>query len=183
SGKANDPGGGRLGHGANRDADAGGGALLWQRYDAHLLLPHMPPCAARDLRAYDALSLRGGGRDCGLPALQGMPPGVRGVRGVRFTAEYEPTQRVREHKGWREGNVQVWQVRQVELRPAAPYNFALAAGYLRTSPSMVLERVGADGSYRRAVTLGGRDVLLRLRAAETIEEPRLNLEVVGEGLD
>jgi DNA-3-methyladenine glycosylase II len=70
--------------------------------------------------------------------------------------------------------------RVVELRPTAPYDFALAAGYLVRSPSAVLERIDEDGGYARALTLAGRDVLLRMRGVSTPDEPRLALEIAGD---
>lgn len=71
----------------------------------------------------------------------------------------------------------------VDLTPLAPYDFDLALTYLRTSPSAILEEVGADGVYRRAVTLDGRDLLLTLRSVGSVAAPRLALEVAGERLD
>jgi DNA-3-methyladenine glycosylase II len=73
--------------------------------------------------------------------------------------------------------------RVVELRMTAPYDFALAAGYLRRSPSAVLERIDDASSYARALTFAERDVLLRLRGIGTVDEPRLALEIVGETVD
>jgi DNA-3-methyladenine glycosylase II len=68
---------------------------------------------------------------------------------------------------------------RTELAPTAPYSFDLALKYLRDAPSAVLERIGADGVYRRALTLDGRDVLLALRSLGTVEAPRLELMVMG----
>src|SRR5262249_26197517 len=98
--------------------------------------------------------------DAGYPPGQGCRPAP--ARRGRHKGSAPQTASSAQRAGEREGDVQI---RRVELRPEAPYDFALAAGYLRTSPSMVLERVGEDGIYRRAVTLGGQDLLLRLRAA------------------
>ncbi|HEX5502852.1 MAG TPA: hypothetical protein VFW96_09525 [Thermomicrobiales bacterium] len=71
----------------------------------------------------------------------------------------------------------------VELLPLPPYDFDLALAYLRTSPSAILERIDADGVYRRAVTLDGRDLLLTLRSVGSVAAPRLLLEVAGDRLD
>src|SRR5438093_11001230 len=66
----------------------------------------------------------------------------------------------------------------VELRPRAPYAFAAALAYLATSPSAVLERVDTRaGVYRRAVSLGGHELLVTLRSTGTVEQPRLALQV------
>ncbi len=68
-------------------------------------------------------------------------------------------------------------VRTVELAPAPPYDFALALRYVATSPSAILERIGADGVYRRALRLAGRDVVIAVRSLGTVEQPRLLLEL------
>lgn len=77
----------------------------------------------------------------------------------------------------------VLQRRRFELRPTPPYDFALAADYIRTSPSAVLERVAEDGTYRRALALDGRDVLVTVRPAGTPDEPRLAVELAAATLD
>ncbi len=73
--------------------------------------------------------------------------------------------------------------RAVELRTAPPYDFAQAERYLVRSPSAVLERIDEEGTFARALTVAGRDVLLRLRSLGTMEQPRLALEIFGESLD
>ncbi len=65
-----------------------------------------------------------------------------------------------------------------ELRAVAPYDFDLALRYLRIWPAAVLERVDG-GRYRRAVHIGGHDVLLSVHSVGTAARPRLVLEVAG----
>lgn len=68
--------------------------------------------------------------------------------------------------------------RQVEIRPIAPFDFNLLLAYLRTAPLASLEHI-EDQRYRRAVAIGGRDVLLTLDATGTTSDPSLRLEVFG----
>jgi hypothetical protein len=70
----------------------------------------------------------------------------------------------------------------IELRAVAPFDFDLALRYLRIWPAAVLERV-EDGRYRRAVNVGGHDVLLSLHSIGMPARPRLVLEVFGAGID
>ena len=71
--------------------------------------------------------------------------------------------------------------RSVELIPAPPYDFKVALAYVATSPSAVLERASADeGTYRRAVALLGRDILLSLRSIGDVSQPRLVLDIHGD---
>jgi DNA-3-methyladenine glycosylase II len=70
----------------------------------------------------------------------------------------------------------------IELRAVAPFDFDLALRYLQIWPAAVLEKIDG-GRYRRAVTLGGHDVLLSIHSIGTIRRPRLVLEVFGPGLD
>jgi DNA-3-methyladenine glycosylase II len=70
----------------------------------------------------------------------------------------------------------------IELRPRAPFDFALFLRYMRIWPAAVLERIDG-GRYRRAVNIGGRDVLLSLHSIGTPRRPRLVLEVSGPGID
>jgi DNA-3-methyladenine glycosylase II len=72
--------------------------------------------------------------------------------------------------------------RQVEIVPAAPYDFARALDYLRASHTVILERIGSE-TYQRALRLAGHDVLLTLRAMGTVDAPRLLLEVRGAVVD
>lgn len=66
-----------------------------------------------------------------------------------------------------------------EITPIAPYNFAAALDYVRRSSSAVLEQVSDDGIYRRAVTLGGQDVLLTVKSVGSVDAPHLELTVAG----
>jgi DNA-3-methyladenine glycosylase II len=71
-----------------------------------------------------------------------------------------------------------------ELRPTAPFDFAAALDYLRASPSAVLERIGEDDhSYRKALRLAGRDLLLTVHSTGTVASPRLALSLAGGDLD
>ena len=82
--------------------------------------------------------------------------------------------------------VQACGARRVELAPVPPYDFAWTLAWLRTSSSAVLDAVGEDDVYRRAVTLAGRDALIELRSAGTpgtLGTPRLLLDVHAEDAD
>ncbi len=71
--------------------------------------------------------------------------------------------------------------RSVELIPVPPYDFKVALAYVATSPSAVLERASVDeGTYRRAVALLGRDILLSLRSIGEVSQPRLVLDIHGD---
>ncbi len=71
-----------------------------------------------------------------------------------------------------------------ELRPTAPFDFAAALDYLCASPSAVLERIGEDDhSYRKALRLAGRDLLLTVHSTGTVASPRLALSLAGGDLD
>ena len=71
-----------------------------------------------------------------------------------------------------------------ELRPTEPFDFDAALDYLRASPSAVLERIGDDDhSYRKALRLNGRDLLLTVRSSGTVASPRLTLSLAGADLD
>ena len=61
-----------------------------------------------------------------------------------------------------------------QIRPTAPFSFDLALEYLRTSPSTIVEVVTED-TYRRAIRLNGKPVLLTVRrvsSASPITEDR-----------
>ena len=64
----------------------------------------------------------------------------------------------------------------LEVQP--PYDFDSALGYLRRSPSAILEEIGVD-TYRRALSLDGRDFLVTLRDVGTIDAPKMELEITG----
>ncbi|HEY1348469.1 MAG TPA: AlkA N-terminal domain-containing protein [Ktedonobacteraceae bacterium] len=70
----------------------------------------------------------------------------------------------------------------IELTPLAPYNFALALTYLQTSPSAILERIEEQRTYRRAMHIDGRDVLLSAWSVGTVQAPRLVMELAGADL-
>lgn len=70
----------------------------------------------------------------------------------------------------------------IELRPVPPFDFDLVLRYMRIWPAAVLERVDGE-RYRRAVSIGGRDVLLSLHSTGTIRRPRLVLEIFGDAID
>jgi DNA-3-methyladenine glycosylase II len=71
---------------------------------------------------------------------------------------------------------------RLALTPTAPYDFALALSYLRSSPSAVLERIREDGIYERALRLDGAPALMRAWSEGTIEAPRIALEIRGDAL-
>lgn len=71
----------------------------------------------------------------------------------------------------------------IELTPSAPFNFELALKFLRHSPSAILEKIHADGSYRRVFNIRNVDVLVVLRSLGTPKNPRLCLEVPGSNSD
>ncbi|HET7034844.1 MAG TPA: AlkA N-terminal domain-containing protein [Thermomicrobiaceae bacterium] len=74
--------------------------------------------------------------------------------------------------------------RVYELRPAPPYAFDQALIAMHYSPSVVLDATDpAGGSYRRALRLAGRELLLAIQARGPAEAPLLRLEVRAEGLD
>jgi DNA-3-methyladenine glycosylase II len=66
------------------------------------------------------------------------------------------------------------------LTPTMPYDFALAVSYLRTAPSALLERIGDDGIYERALRLEGIPALVRVTSATRAHSPQLDVEVHGE---
>ncbi len=70
----------------------------------------------------------------------------------------------------------------VELRAVAPFDFDFTLRYLRIWPAAVLEKIDG-GRYRRAVHVGGDDVLLSLHSIGTKTRPRLLLEVLGARID
>lgn len=67
-----------------------------------------------------------------------------------------------------------------QIQPTAPFAFDLALTYLRTSPSSILEVVSED-SYRRAVHLNGKGVLLTVRIASGASARTGPLEVTLSG--
>ena len=73
-------------------------------------------------------------------------------------------------------------VRETEIIPAAPYDFAQALAYLRFAHSAILERI-TDDAYQRAMHLAGHDVLVTMRSIGTMEAPRLLVRVTGAVVD
>jgi DNA-3-methyladenine glycosylase II len=70
----------------------------------------------------------------------------------------------------------------LELRPVAPFDFDLFLRYMRIWPAAVLERID-DGLYRRAIDIGGHNVVLSLHSIGTPRRPRVVLEVSGNGIE
>ena len=68
------------------------------------------------------------------------------------------------------------------LEPMPPFDFELTAAY----HTYFQARSGADtldaGVYRRLLDLEGRLVLVSVRSAGTVDEPRLSVELRGEGV-
>jgi len=91
-------------------------------------------------------------------------------RSTRAAVEISPKPTVRTHRA------------AVELGAVAPFDFDLTLRYMRIWPAAVLERV-ENGRYRRAIHVGGRDVLLSLHSIGTRTRPRLVLEVSGPAID
>lgn len=70
-----------------------------------------------------------------------------------------------------------------EIRPTAPYSFALALSYLTSSPSSVLEEVDLEGGqFRRALRIDGADLLLTVRATGDVKDPMIEVRVGGQTL-
>lgn len=69
------------------------------------------------------------------------------------------------------------------LVPRAPYDFPAAARYVAASASHVLEQVDADLTYRRALVLGGRPVLVSVSSVGSVAHPQLKLSVSGDTVD
>jgi DNA-3-methyladenine glycosylase II len=68
---------------------------------------------------------------------------------------------------------------QTVVRTTQPYGFGLALEYLRTSPSVIVERIGPD-SYERPLRLLDREGVVQVRA--TADGSGLGVAVRGEGL-
>ena len=73
-------------------------------------------------------------------------------------------------------------MRETEIIPAAPYDFAQALAYLRFAHSAILERI-TDDAYHRAMHLAGHDVLVTMRSFGTVEAPRLHVHITGMVVD
>ena len=132
---------------------------LWSR-PPHLRHPHPAFC------------LRGRGPRRRLSPLQRLPPGAGSLimEQPRIAATTAADA------------IQIAEIG--ELRPTAPFDFAAALDYLCASPSAVLERIGEDDhSYRKALRLAGRDLLLTVHSTGTVASPRLALSLAGGDLD
>tara|TARA_B100000315_G_scaffold252551_1_gene289580 strand:- start:2207 stop:3127 length:921 start_codon:yes stop_codon:yes gene_type:complete len=70
----------------------------------------------------------------------------------------------------------------IKIRPAAPFDFNLTAGY----HTYFQGRYGTDslagGVYRRLLDLGGKLVLASVRSEGSVREPELAVELRGDGL-
>ncbi len=69
------------------------------------------------------------------------------------------------------------------LTPKPPYSFELTAGYL----TYFQGRYGADrfedGAFSRLLEIDGKLALLRVSSSGTVDAPRLELSIAGDGLD
>lgn len=67
----------------------------------------------------------------------------------------------------------------VLLRPAPPFDFRIALAYLSRSPQEPLDAV-EQGRYRRALRLNGRPVLLEVASVGSVDEPALEVRLLGD---
>ena len=73
---------------------------------------------------------------------------------------------------------------RLTLRPGAPWDFGLALDYVRRWSAATLETIDPGGrTWRRALRLHGRDVLLTLSSAGTADAPCLTLDIQGAAID
>ena len=68
------------------------------------------------------------------------------------------------------------------IRPAAPFNFELTAGYHTYFQSRYGTDTMEDGVYRRLLDLGDKLVLASVRSSGTVDAPELSLELQGPKL-
>jgi DNA-3-methyladenine glycosylase II len=68
------------------------------------------------------------------------------------------------------------------IRPVAPFNFELTAGYHTYFQSRYGTDTMEDGVYRRLLDPGDKLVLASVRSAGTVDAPELALELQGPGL-
>ena len=68
------------------------------------------------------------------------------------------------------------------LRPAAPYDFDLTAGYLAYFVGRYAADTFEDGTFRRLLDLGNRLALAVVRSSGTTESPALEVELKGVDL-
>jgi 3-methyladenine DNA glycosylase/8-oxoguanine DNA glycosylase len=67
----------------------------------------------------------------------------------------------------------------INLRPAAPFDFNLTAGYLTYFRGQYGSDSLGDGTYRRLLDLGSKMVLASVRSLGTVEAPELAVELAG----
>ncbi len=68
------------------------------------------------------------------------------------------------------------------LSPRPPFDFQLSLRFLSAVPEESLNRV-EEGRYFRLFDVGGRAVLCEVQGMGTVDEPQLELSLVGDGLD
>jgi DNA-3-methyladenine glycosylase II len=68
------------------------------------------------------------------------------------------------------------------LRPAAPFDFDLTAGYLTYFRGQYGSDSLDDGAYRRLLDLGDKLVLATVRSLGTVDAPELAVELEGDAL-
>lgn len=68
------------------------------------------------------------------------------------------------------------------IRPVAPFDFELTAGYLTYFRGRYGTDSLADGDYRRLLDLGAKLVLASVRSVGTLQAPELAVEVLGADL-
>lgn len=73
------------------------------------------------------------------------------------------------------------QQRHFVLHPEPPFAFSHALEYLRRSPSTILEVITPE-EYQRALVLNGREALLTVRGAGSVEAPVLLVTLCGEDI-
>ena len=69
------------------------------------------------------------------------------------------------------------------ITPSPPFDFDHILSFLRTWPGAVLEVIGYQQEYRRAVYLEGRPALLTVRSDGSVDAPRLIVGVTAEHTD
>jgi DNA-3-methyladenine glycosylase II len=69
------------------------------------------------------------------------------------------------------------------ITPVAPFDFELTAGYLTYFQGRYATDSLVDGVYRRLLDLDGQLVLASVSSVGSLEEPKLAVELQGEGLE
>ena len=75
------------------------------------------------------------------------------------------------------------QQRRLVLTPTPPYDFRLSMEHLASFGTGARVNVFEDGRYIRLLDVGGELVLTQVESAGTVEDPRLEVTVHGEGVD